>query len=55
MPPKKADVDQTVSGFDLRETKLLAAAFLSQQGSDKAGSLTLASNTLVAVLTRAQR
>jgi hypothetical protein len=39
MPPKKDDTkgkdESTVKGFDPKETKLLAAGFLSMVGTDK--------------------
>ncbi|KAJ4362688.1 hypothetical protein N0V95_001396 [Ascochyta clinopodiicola] len=36
MPPKKdASADSGIAGYDLKETKLLAAAFLSSIGPDK--------------------
>ncbi|KZM20370.1 uncharacterized protein EKO05_0006928 [Ascochyta rabiei] len=36
MPPKKdTSADSGIAGYDLRETKLLAAAFLSSTGPDK--------------------
>lgn len=37
MAPKKdaATADSGISGYDLKETKILAAAFLSSTGPDK--------------------
>jgi hypothetical protein len=41
MPPKKdaAPANTTIEGYDVKETRILAAAFLSSLGADKVRSI----------------